>query len=413
LSRVLIICDELDSAWAHGLAAEVFVGWGQEHKPTLREMRWEELAALHGKHPDVDTAWLFVGGATPRNVMHQALDAIEEWRCPALLTRAGEGLPIGSNMRDGVVIAPAEAGAEKLRVMLCALISQGAVIRGMKQEIEIVRRQHDGMAGEMDKLDEELRLAARLQRQFLPQRMPEMPGVRFDVLFRPATYVSGDIYDVQQLGKDLSSFYVADAVGHGVPAALLTMLIKQSLQGREGGLRNAPIVPPDEAMRRLNRDLMQRQSSQVQPVTACYGHYDCRTHELQLVRAGHPPPYLMKADGRLETLCPDGALLGVFDDEKFEVLRVQVEPGDRLLIYSDGFELAFADSANPRDARYLRELQDLRGGTLKEAMARLHEKLDHETGSLHQRDDLTAMVMDVSLVGDEVNVPVTSNEAAD
>ena len=75
-----------------------------------------------------------------------------------------------------------------------------------------------------DKLDEELRLAARIQCEFLPQEFPTMAGVGFDVLYRPAGYVSGDTYDVQQIDDRLVAFYVADAVGHGVPAALLTML---------------------------------------------------------------------------------------------------------------------------------------------------------------------------------------------
>ena len=79
----------------------------------------------------------------------------------------------------------------------------------------------------MTRLDEELRLAAKLQQDFLPKQLPQVGPIHFHSLFRPAGYVSGDLYDVMRLDEKRVGFFPVDAVGHGMPAALLTMFIKR------------------------------------------------------------------------------------------------------------------------------------------------------------------------------------------
>ena len=109
-----------------------------------------------------------------------------------------------------------------------------------------------------------------------------------------------------------------------------------------------------------------------------------------------------RADGTVEELSPDGSLLGVFAEEVFEQTTTQLHPGDRLLLYSDGFELAFrqkgesvTDHRQIGSERYTDELRDLAHGTIDEAMGRLAHKVDHGAGSLNQIDDLTAIAIGV------------------
>jgi serine phosphatase RsbU (regulator of sigma subunit) len=351
----------------------------------------------------VDAVWLYAGARMGRSQLYEVLDTVEGWRTPTLLTRLGERQPVGATIRDGVVAGPADAEPEQLRLILASLICQGQMMRQIKDELSIIQRHHRGLLSQIDQLDEELRLAARIQRQFLPTILPTLGNVSFDVLFRPASYVSGDMYDVVRLDEHHLGFYVADAVGHGVPAALLTMFIKQALQTKEvvpGGYR---IVPPDEALAKLNRDLLARQSSQTQFVTACYGTIDIRTRELSLARAGHPSPLLLAHGGSVSALTPEGPLLGVFEDEPFELMSVTLDPGDRLLIYSDGFELAFGDHRNDAQ-RHMDALKSLRVGALEDAVDRLSTLLDTQAGSLHQRDDMTALMLDIAV---DIEEPIT------
>ena len=117
-----------------------------------------------------------------------------------------------------------------------------------------------------------------------------------------------------------------------------------------------------------------------------------------LARAGHPFPILLRADGSTDTVAPEGSLLGVFPDEVFEQTTVDLRPGDRLLVYSDGFELAFPGKKENQPVandRYTTEFERLRYGPIDKALARLDVTLDAQTGSLNQRDDLTMLCLEV------------------
>jgi serine phosphatase RsbU (regulator of sigma subunit) len=222
-------------------------------------------------------------------------------------------------------------------------------------------------------------------------------------LFRPAGYVSGDIYDVERLDEEHVAFFIADAVGHGVPAALLTMYIKRSLQTKtisDDVPHRYQLVSPDKSLAQLNRDMCAQQSGKVRFATACYGVLNCKTLELYFARAGHPYPLLLGVDGSCEMLQADGALLGVFPDETFTMTRMQLTPGDRLLLYSDGFEVAF-DPSDKLD--YTEQLKALARGPLDEAFAKLSTKLDHQVGSLHQTDDITALLLDVDPAANRIS----------
>jgi len=120
------------------------------------------------------------------------------------------------------------------RDVLAAKIETATVaadtIRQLQINISRIQAVADQAAMTAEELDEEIRLAARLQQDFLPRRLPKVGSSRFSVYYQPAGFVSGDIYDVARLDETRIGFYVADAVGHGLPAALLTMFIKEALQ---------------------------------------------------------------------------------------------------------------------------------------------------------------------------------------
>jgi serine phosphatase RsbU (regulator of sigma subunit) len=104
----------------------------------------------------------------------------------------------------------------------------------------------------------------------------------------------------------------------------------------------------------------------------------------------------LNADGNAEELELDGALLGVFPDEQFPLQKVQLKPGDSILMYSDGFESAFTDAAGLINERYRHEFSKLAGPNPKARFANLVNELDRQEGSLHQRDDLTAVLMTIA-----------------
>jgi sigma-B regulation protein RsbU (phosphoserine phosphatase) len=331
---------------------------------------------------------------------------VKEQRLPGILTRTNDDRQPGDATDGGIVIAPANSTNPIIAAILRAVWSQARTIDDLRTEINFLQTQSGGLCDQIHKIDEELRLAAQLQQEFLPQSLPKLGDVNFDVLFRPAGYVSGDIYDVLRLDESHIGFFLADAVGHGVPAALMTMYIKRSLLTKEvdpTSERGYRIVPPAESLAKLNHDMCEQndinEDSKIRFATACYGVINCKTLEIEYASAGHPYPMIMRSNGQIDTIKPEGAMLGVFPEEEFETATTQLQPGDRFLIFSDGFEVAFPESDDNQghlaSEQYIEEFKDLANGSPKDALARLEDKLDNQAGSLNQIDDMTIVCLGV------------------
>ena len=380
----------------------VFDAWPVEHRPKIQLASIIDLLDHRESIDGMAAAWVVVEN-TPPSDLFELLAELQERRVPTMLTRSNETQYRGTIDEDGLIVCPPGTDPKVTVAMLQGLLSQASMIRAMRAEFALLQAHHGGLCAQIDKIDQELRLAAQLQREFLPHELVDLGEVEFHVLWRPAGYVSGDIYDVVRLDEQHIGFFIADAVGHGVPAALLTMVIKRCLHTKAIDTedpRGYRIIEPAEAMGRLNKEMIEHQLSKVRFASACYGVVNCLQRRVCIARAGHPYPLLLRADGQTETVEPDGGLLGVFEEEQFEQLEVQLEPGDRLLLYSDGFELAFPGDRDQAQARravastqYEQEFESLRTGPLDEALRRLEQRLDIQAGSLNQRDDLTVLCL--------------------
>lgn len=303
--------------------------------------------------------------------------------------------------RDGVFVRARRSPVQATAAVLATLLARQREIDELAGELAVAKAAQGGLCGEMDRLHDELNLASRVQRQFIPRKMPEVRGLEFASIFRPAGYVSGDIFDLRQADDDVWSFFLADVVGHGVPAALLTMVVSRSVVCRERvGLSWRP-VPPAEVLARLNEELCRQPEGPQRFATAVYGLVDARTGMVRLAGAGHPPPLLMTPGRETRKLETEGPLLGVFDGATFDEVCVEMTLGSTLLLYSDGFELAFPNGATRSEilrptTRYLDHLGELAcadgsPGVLTASMRRLDEVLDRQAGSLHRPDDVTAV----------------------
>ncbi|MEO0587391.1 MAG: PP2C family protein-serine/threonine phosphatase [Planctomycetota bacterium] len=364
----------------------------------------------------VRAAWLIVTGDDERG--DERLAELDEAHVPTLVSADDSSITAGG----GAVWLPADADEQAIAATLRALWVQGSTVEVLRAEVKLLRLHQTGMADQIGKIDEELRLAAQLQKEFLPESVPEVGDCRFGVLWRPAGYVSGDIYDVERLDEKHIGIFLADAVGHGVPAALMTMFIKRSLRTKEVGPDGYRIVEPGEALARLNTDMAERQTGKVRFATAVYGVLNTETRVLRIARAGHPFPMWLKADGTTEMLEPDGGLLGVFPEDTFEQSEITLGQGDRLLIYSDGFEMAFPDENTGKgkaehkrsiaNERYTEEFEDLRIGTPIRALHRLETRLEQQAGSLNQQDDLTVVCLGIGTDAIEPAATIHQADAA-
>ncbi len=340
------------------------------------------------------------------SILYRVIDVLQQSLVPTVLLLADnpdqearlEGFNPGS-----VVTQRASADPRTTAGLLFGLAQRQPAIRSLDQTIRLAQSFQGETSAEIDRLHQELLLAAKVQRDFLPKRMPMLDGVQCSVLYRPAGFVSGDTYDVSQLDEFHIGFFLADAMGHGVPAALMTLYIAGSIPRKEIGLAGGAgyrLIPPAESLQRLNAELADSIAGPARFATAVCGLIDTRTGLITLAAAGHPPPLRVGPHG-VRPINVSGMLLGVVPEFEYQQVTVRLEEDEILVIHSDGIESAFARNSRPGEAGtrpippHFHHFAQMRRGdalaSLGAAMDRLADDLDAQTGSLHQDDDVSVL----------------------
>jgi sigma-B regulation protein RsbU (phosphoserine phosphatase) len=197
-------------------------------------------------------------------------------------------------------------------------------------KIENVRLLEESL--EKRRLEQEMRMAAQIQRSLLPSRAPEVPGYGLAGSNTPCRTVGGDYYDFALQGKSLV-LALGDVSGKGTSAALLMTVLRASVRSHW----ETPSVA--EAMTRINRTVCEN-SPENKYVTFFMGRLDIETGRMQYVNAGHNPPLVMRQD-RTDSLGEGGTVLGMFEEATYTAGWTEFQPGDVLLVFSDGVTETF------------------------------------------------------------------------
>jgi phosphoserine phosphatase RsbU/P len=220
--------------------------------------------------------------------------------------------------------------------VLAAVASQAAVF------IENASMHESAL--QRERLNRDLKIAEQVQKRFLPQGVPTIPGFEFFAFYQPTYEVGGDYYDFVPLPSDRMAMALGDVAGKGVAAAL--MMAKFSGDTRYCMLtENAPAPTAN----RLN-GLLCAAGIEDKFITLCLCVLDPRTRKLTLTSAGHTPVLVRRADGRVEEVGEElaGVPLGIMEDSVYGQTEVQLNAGDVVVIYSDGV----TDARSPGDELY-------------------------------------------------------------
>jgi sigma-B regulation protein RsbU (phosphoserine phosphatase) len=246
---------------------------------------------------------------------------------------------------------------------------------------------HDQLI-EKQRLETQLEVARQVQLELLPARDPELEGFDISAYNFPTEEVSGDYYDWVRIYDDQIGIVIADVSGKGVPAALLMAFLRASLRAATH-IGYAPHI----SMSKVNY-LLWESIERNQFVTAFYGILDAANRTIAYCNAGHNPPFLMEANGAVHFEERGGVPLGMFRDTRYYEYFATIEPGQLLVLYTDG-----ATEAMNRDReeygrdRLVEAVRKCRHLSSREMIDFVHRDMLNWTDGLGATDDVTFFIL--------------------
>ena len=266
-----------------------------------------------------------------------------------------------------------------------------ALVRLLRSEIDLGRERRLAADVEARELSE----ARRIQRKLLPTVLPEIEGLEIAASWQPASGVAGDCFDAIAFGRSRLALSIADVVGKGIPAALLMSNLQATLRAFA-----TELAAPADVCQQANRVLCGH-IAEGRFISFFYCVVDTDEGTLTYSNAGHHPPILVRADGRVERLGVGGPVLGIFASGTYDQAQVALESGDRLILYTDGITEVTPPGADGEHGSLRDEFGDVRltelihrhrGCSAPALQSRLTDAVAHFSSGTFQ-DDATLIVM--------------------
>ena len=260
------------------------------------------------------------------------------------------------------------------------------------QEIEIA----------YERIRRDLQIASRVQQALMPAEPPtDIPGLAFFWVFDACDEVAGDMFNIIRLDDDHVAFHILDVSGHGVPAALTSVGVDRALSAPgmltfEPSAPGAPrvIAPPHAVCQQLNQRFPPSTVT-FQFFTFLYAVVQLSTRRMQWSRAGHHAPVVVRGGVPYRLDGPAGPSIGIMSEAAFTTQSFQLEPGDRLILHTDGVDEARNDEQELfGEDEVLKMLMRGAGAPLEDAVRALHDSVLAHCDN-HRRDDVTILGIEV------------------
>ena len=254
--------------------------------------------------------------------------------CPLIVGGRPTGFLFFNSRRRGAYSEFHIGAFEHLAATVAMLFELGHLFDELTEQKAVVERQRRQLADENDRHNRELALARGVQRALIHGELPEDSRLCSEMLYEPATVIGGDLVECIGLDRNTVLICVADALGHGVPAALVMSVVRTALQSAltqrpDGGTRS-----PAALLGAVNRTLTDLFDQQY--VTAAIALVDAKAHTATLSLAGQPPALVRHATGQVEAIAARHVPLGISATTQFVDIQVPFLPGDVLVLYTDG-----------------------------------------------------------------------------
>ena len=260
-------------------------------------------------------------------------------------------------------------------------------------------------------LHAEMETGRKIQRDFLPTRIPELPGWEIAFYFHPARQVSGDFYDVFLLPGDLVGLVIADVCDKGVGSALFMALFRSLIRVFSGQINLQGVSvpgsdnhnPPDSigdplyqalhAVSLTNHYIAQEHGEEGMFATLFFGVLDPQSGKLTYVNGGHEPLILFNHSGIKERLKATGPVVGYMTPMEFKVRQVQMEPDDFLIGYTDGVTEAMSPENKLFSKKRFLSLLEKPAATASQQIEQIKKDIFSHIGDAPQFDDITMIAV--------------------
>ena len=263
-------------------------------------------------------------------------------------------------------------------------------LMGMTYHFVLTSRERRALELEKARISTELSLATRIQASFLPKAFPDRPEFHLFASMTPAKEVGGDLYDFFQIDEDHLCLVIGDVSGKGVPASLFMMLASALIHyvaKRE--------ISPAKILTQVNAEICARNPEEMF-VTVWLAVLELSTGILTAANAGHEYPAVKHPDGSFELLKDKhGLVIGGMEGIRYREYTLQLEPGSRVFVYTDG--VAEATDANNQlygTDRMIEALREKENGAPEEILASVNRSVDAFVGKAPQFDDLTMLCIE-------------------
>ncbi len=251
-------------------------------------------------------------------------------------------------------------------------------------------------------LERELEIGREIQAGFLPKEIPQPDGWGIEAYFQAAHEVAGDFYDVFEIDPGKLGLLLGDVTDKGVGAAMYMALYRSLLRATmlsdtfAEDLAAADCVAPVDcllhAVRLVNRYICKYHDSAML-ATLFFGILDTASGDLNYINAGHDPPYLLRGNAIYKKINRTGPMVGAIEDAVYTVDALTLEPGDSLVLYSDGIPDAQNVEGELFGGEHFRELLERPGQEPSETFSSVLVALDSHIGRAGQFDDITLLVV--------------------
>lgn len=281
--------------------------------------------------------------------MMPGMDGLEFCRRFRVMTqdRYGYFILLTSKSEKGEIVLGLDAGADDFLSKpvnsdeLRARINAGARVLAMQRELAATLGKLQKL---YDDIDKDLQQARLIQESLVPRRRLKLENGTVSLLLKPCGHVGGDLVGMFTPGRNRLGVYSIDVSGHGITSALVTARMAGYLSAEHFDENLAlerrfeqffALRPPEQVAGLLNRRLTNDRGV-AEYLTMAYATIDLQSGDVSLVQAGHPPPLLLCADGSHRFVGNGGLPIGLVDDAQYDRIRFRMQPGDRLILYSDG-----------------------------------------------------------------------------